>query len=141
MAVAAVMPRITSRARYRVAKVIAISWLLSPSSATKMTTVLSRKAYISGVLLGSAGGDEMWTSLRPSTSMSGCASGRKSRPPDVWPDPPGPRASVSTNLLGTTPFRPKEYMKRSEAQTYELKTLMRTPYAVFCLKQPHNYNH
>ncbi|GAA4711574.1 hypothetical protein GCM10025782_04580 [Pedococcus ginsenosidimutans] len=36
----------TWRTVYRVAKVMAISWLLSPSSATKMTAVLNRKAYM-----------------------------------------------------------------------------------------------
>src|SRR6185436_21188342 len=45
-AVAAVIPISTSRARYLAAKVMAMSWLLSPSSATKITAVESRNAYI-----------------------------------------------------------------------------------------------
>src|SRR5699024_1290587 len=39
--VAAVIPRTTVRKRYRVAKDIATSWVLSPISAMKMATVLT----------------------------------------------------------------------------------------------------
>jgi hypothetical protein len=43
-AVAKVMPINTARSGKRVAKVRAMSWLLSPSSATKMTPKLNTKA-------------------------------------------------------------------------------------------------
>ena len=43
-AVATVMPISTGTARYRVANVNAISWLLSPSSATKITPKLTKIA-------------------------------------------------------------------------------------------------
>ena len=55
MAVAAVIPMSTSRARYRAAKVIAMNWLLSPSSATKITAVLSRKAVMVDRVLSGLG--------------------------------------------------------------------------------------
>jgi hypothetical protein len=62
-AVAIVMPMRTLVALYRVANAMAISWLLSPSSATKITPKLSRKASIglkpAGALFGNGGWDRI----------------------------------------------------------------------------------
>jgi hypothetical protein len=49
-AVAAVIPASTGSARNRVAKVSAMSWLLSPSSATKITARLTRNAVTAQLL-------------------------------------------------------------------------------------------
>ena len=51
------------------AKVIAISWLLSPSSATKITAVLRRKAYTRGS--SQACRTRVVDGPRPGTSVDG----------------------------------------------------------------------
>ena len=60
-AVAAVMAIRIVTARYRAAKIIAISWLLSPSSATKMMPKLIRKASMR--FLRGCGQDESWIAI------------------------------------------------------------------------------
>ncbi len=83
-----------------------MSWLLSPSSATKMTAVLSRNAYMWwGLFLvpdeecrgtDLSAGTRDWTGVLLAESLV-----RHRR----WPAVPDPGVSVSTRRLGTTPFR------------------------------------
>ena len=61
-AVATVIPVSTTAARYRVANARAINWLLSPSSATKMTPKLSRNACSTPVTLVAGGAQRVDTS-------------------------------------------------------------------------------
>ena len=108
-AVAAVMAIRIVIARYRAAKVIAISWLLSPSSATKMMPKLIRKAsmrFLRVVARTKAG--------LPSTGHR-LMSGRRSRSPaGGGPEDRGSSPSVSISRWGTTPLqRPSPY--RAEA--------------------------
>src|ERR1700754_3154290 len=123
MAVAAVMPTSTSRTRYRAANVIAISWLLSPSSATKITAVLSRTAYIRDRVLSGLAGGHLADPGRPfdqARPMKGRLLGRKSRPPPRWPVAPGPRASMSTRLLGSPPLQLLRYREPGYGPTTDV---------------------
>src|SRR5699024_155381 len=96
--------------RYRVAKDIATSWVLSPISAMKMATVLTprptRKPDMRTptVLVRAEGGGER------SFDPVHFPPGRRSRPPltPSWAHTAGTwRSSMSTACIGTTPLRRK----------------------------------
>ena len=106
--VAMAIPTRTGSARKRVAKVRAMSWLLSPSSATKITAKLSRKASTGRSLAAFdapegrrtlAAPSRVPVSYRPESPMADA-----SPSPGRWafrPLPPEPRSVVELIRAGT----------------------------------------
>ena len=103
-AVATVMPISTGIGLNRVAKVSAISWDLSPSSATKMTPKLTTSAaknpsMTSFPFMPGGGTGAPSTRLQQPESKVSPASETEA----AWPD--AERTSMSTTTLGATPLR------------------------------------
>ena len=109
IAVAIVMPMSTRHAGKRVAKASAMSWLLSPSSATKITPKLIAKACTVGAPRGSGTGSRLTSTRHAWYQVEGLA-----RPPAAGPADRVPQGtSVSIDRLGLLPFAADPATRRS----------------------------